>query len=88
MVTPADMMMRWHHSLHQITGEMCKFFGRQPGPGELAGWSRDLRAVADEMATGAADPVMAARYKKGSAAAIAQSSKGSLGRHKTKDNKK
>lgn len=63
-------MIRWHHSLHQITGEMCKFFGHPPGPGELTGWSVDLRAVADEMETGVQNAEMVARYKKGSKEAI------------------
>jgi hypothetical protein len=44
---------RWHHAIHQVTGGMALLFNRAAA-GDLEGWARMLRAVADEMETAAA----------------------------------
>lgn len=41
--------IEWHHRLHQVTGAMARTGGRIP-KGEIAEWSKQLKAMAAEMA--------------------------------------
>jgi endogenous inhibitor of DNA gyrase (YacG/DUF329 family) len=44
---------RWHHAIHQVTGNMALLFNRAAAD-DLESWARMLRAVADEMEVAAA----------------------------------
>lgn len=41
---------KWHHALHQVTGEMALLFNRATDA-DLARWAAMLRAVVQEMET-------------------------------------
>jgi endogenous inhibitor of DNA gyrase (YacG/DUF329 family) len=45
---------RWHHAVHQVTGNMALRFNRAAGV-DLERWVRMLRTVADEMEAAAAE---------------------------------
>lgn len=42
---------KWHHVIHQVTGEMALRFNRATAA-DLERWAKILREVAEEMAAG------------------------------------